>query len=122
MKIYEGMASIVNAKLKILEVELRRLIGERTEELSEFAEFDAPSFIKMIVLEPGDAPRLLDDALGFSFFQRNCDAIENHGEWLELTLVLSDDGAGVILFIPKNSRTDQSILNYCFLQLEMLLP
>lgn len=122
MKIYEGMASILNAKLSIFGAELGRLIGERTDELSEFAEFDAPSFIKMIVLEPGDAPRQLDDALGLSLFQRNCDAIEKHGEWLELTLVLSDDGAGVILFIPKNSRTDQSILNYCFLQLEMLSP
>lgn len=122
MKIYEGMASIVNAKLEILEVKLRRLIGERIYELSEFSELDALSFIKMIVLEPGDAPRLLDDALGFSLFQRNCDAIENHAEWLELTLVLSDDGAGVILFIPKNSKTDKSILNYCFLQLKMLFP
>ena len=64
----------------------------------------------------------MNDALGFSLFERRCDVIESHEEWFELTLVLSDDGAGIIVYIPKILSFDPSLLSYCHTQMELLSP
>lgn len=120
MKIYEGMQAAQGGLPSISGTELGAVIGRRVDELSECLEFEDPSFLRVIILEPIDALAEINDVLGFSLFERNCDVIERHEEWFELTLVLSDDGAGVIVYIPKSLSVDSSLLSYCHTQMELL--
>lgn len=122
MKVYRGMPSVREAQRLFSISELRRLIGRRIQELNEYTEFDNPSFFRLIVLEPTNEVAALNGALGFSLFERRCDVIESHEEWFELTLVLSDDGAGIIVYIPKSLSVDPSLLRYCHTQMELLSP
>ena len=120
MQIYEGMTSIRDAQFSICGPELSVLIGRRFDEISGYPEFNAPSFLRVIVLEASDVLVEINSALGFDLLERNCDAIEGHREWFELTLVLSDDGAGVIVYIHKSPRIDPLLLRYCHEQMELL--
>ncbi|MGU3628642.1 hypothetical protein [Comamonas sp. C24C] len=120
MQVYEGMSAVRGVLPSISGTELGAVIGRRVDELSEYLEVDDPSFLRVIILEPVDVLTALNDALGFSLFERNCDVIESHEEWFELTLVLSDDGAGVIIYIPKSLTVDPGLFSYCHKQMELL--
>lgn len=122
MQVYEGMPAVRGVLPSISGAELGAVIGRRVDELSEYLEVDDPSFLRVIILDPIDVLTALNDALGFSLFERNCDVIESHEEWFELTLVLSDDGAGVIVYIPKSLNVDSGLLSYCHTQMELLSP
>ena len=39
------------------------------------------------------------------------EVIEAHGHWFELTFVLSDDGAGMVVFVPETA--DAALLAMC---------
>ena len=122
MHIHRDSASIFGAHASALGSELGELIGRRIEELAEYAETDLAALIKILVLEPGDALTAVDAELGFALLSRQCDAVESHQGWFELTLVLSDDGFGVVLYVPKQAETDSSLLAYCASQMELLSP
>ena len=120
MQIYKGMPSVCEAQSVFSSSELRRLVGRRIKELIDYTDFDDPTIFRVIVLEPTNEVAALNGVLGFSLFERRCDVIESHEEWFELTLVLSDDGAGVIIYIPKSLSVDPSLLSYCHTQMELL--
>ena len=122
MQIYEGMASIRNANFSSYGLELGMLIGRRINEISGYPEFEVPSFLRVIVLETSDVLVEINSALGFNLLEKNCDVIESHCEWFELTLVLNDEGAGVVFFISKSKALDPSLLSYCYRQMELLSP
>jgi hypothetical protein len=77
---------------------LRKLIAQRIDELTDYAE-DLADLIH--ILEPSDTLTSVDVQLGFSLIERPIDAIEIHPGWHELTWVLSDDGFGVVLYVPN---------------------
>jgi len=119
MKVYEGMSAVRCVLPSISGTELGAVIGSRVDELSEYLEFEDSSFLRVIILEPIDVLTTLNDALGFSLFERNCDVIESHEEWFELTLILSDDGAGVIVYVPKSLTGDPGLFSYCYKQMKL---
>lgn len=120
MQVYKGMPSVREAQSVFFSNELRRLVGRRIKEVIDYTDFDDPSFFRVVVLDSTSEVAALNGVLGFSLFERRCDLIESHEEWFELTLVLSDDGAGVILYIPKSLSVDSSLLRYCYMQMELL--
>lgn len=122
MQLYEGMPAVRSVLPSIFGTELGAVIGRRIDELSEYLEVYDPSFLRVIILEPIDALTTLHDVLDFSLVEKNCDVIESHEEWFELTLVLRDDGAGVIVYIPKSLTADPGLLSYCHKQMELLSP
>ena len=122
MHIHRDSASIFGAHASALGSELGELIGRRIEELAEYAETDLGALLKILVLDPGDALAAVDAELGFALLSRHCDAVESHQGWFELTLVLSDDGFGVVLYVPKQAETDSNLLAYCANQMELLSP
>ena len=113
MHVYADSASIHDAHASAMGSELGELIGRRIEELADYEEPDISALIKVLVLEPSDALIEVDAALGFSLLDRHCDVVENHREWFELTLVLSDDGFGVVVYVPKHSNLGPLLLAYC---------
>ena len=80
---------------------LRKLISKRIEELSEYTE-DLAELIHIHILEPGD-----------TWAWREPDVIESHPGWYEITIVLSDDGFGEVLYVPKHPDADPKLLELC---------
>lgn len=113
MFVYADSLSIKFAYAKSLGPELGELIGLRIEELAEYEVDDLSSLIKILVLAPGDALTTVDAELGFSLLDRDCDVAESHRDWFELTLVLSDDGFGVVIYVPKHVDLDPRLTAYC---------
>lgn len=122
MHVYRDSASIHKAHAEALGSELGDLIGRRIEELAEYEEDDLSSLIKILVLEPSDALTDVDAELGFSLLDRPCDVAESHLDWYELTLVLSDDGFGVVIYVPKHPDAAPLLLAYCASQMEASSP
>lgn len=91
---------------------LRKLISRRIEELNDYTE-DLADLIHILILEPSDTLTSVDVQLGFSLGERPIDVIESHPGWYELTIVLSDDGFGVVLYVPKHPDTDPKLLEIC---------
>ena len=117
MHIYANTESIQRACAAAHGSELGDLIGLRIEELAAYGASDLSALVKMIVLEPCDVPAQVDLALGFSLLDRPSDAAESHREWYELTLVLSDDGFGVVIYVPKHPDLNQELKDYCIFQM-----
>ena len=112
MHVYRDSPSIRQAAETSTDPELRRLISVRIEELSEYEDCDLGELINIIVIEPGDTLTDLDQALGFTLADRPIDIVESHLGWYELTLVISNDGFGFVLFFSKQG-IEAALLSLC---------
>jgi hypothetical protein len=106
--------------------ELRELIEHRISEYSEYVEH-FNELVTFILVEPGDCIADVDSALGFSVltnrfdgtpygdagFTPSWDVLEEHAGNYELVYVLSDDGAGIIVFISKTEGVPAQLLAMC---------
>ncbi|WP_428145743.1 hypothetical protein [Delftia acidovorans] len=113
MYVYSDSLSIHDACAQAFGTELGELIGLRIEELAEYEVDDLSSLVTILVLEPGDALTTVGAQLGFSLLDRDCDVAESHQDWFELTLVLGDDGFGVVIYVPKHTDLDPQLMAYC---------
>lgn len=120
MQVFADSASILDAHRVVQGAELGELIGQRIEELTIFGEADLSALIKILVLEPCDGLEAINAKLGFSLLERRSDAAQSHQGWFELTFVLSDDGFGVVVYVPKRSDIEPRLLDYCASQMEPL--
>ena len=111
MHVYADSDAIYLAQAAVGGTELGELIGRRIEELEPYDLPDLGALIKVLVVEPDDDMTAVDGALGFPLLDRQCDVAQRHQDWFELTLVLSDDGFGVVLYVPRNA--DPTLLSYC---------
>lgn len=105
-------ASIHHAALQYPDPNLRNLLSRRIEELTDYTD-DLAELLHIYILEPSDTLTTVDVQLGFSLGERPIDVIESHLGWYELTIVLSDDGFGVVLYVPKHPDTDPKLLEIC---------
>lgn len=117
---YRNTKSIRQARASFMGTELGRLIGQCINELSEYEQADLSELVKILVLAPSDAMNEIDAELGFSLLNRNCDLAVMHQDWFELTLVLSDDGFGAVIYVPRHADTCAELLAYCANQSEQL--
>lgn len=106
--------------------EIRVLIETRMDTLSE-EPYDSGTHGYFVLWEEGDAIEDLDQVLSFSVLsnrysgQRYGDAgftpgfelVEEHLTCFEMVFVLSDDGYGVMVFIPKTANVDPLLLAMC---------
>ena len=107
--------------------EVRTLAAKRFAMLSEDEPFDPDVFGYFIVVEDGDNITALDEQLGFPILSNRFDGtcfgdsgftpcheiLEEHAGCYEMVFVLSDDGYGVEVFIPKSERVDTRLLALC---------
>lgn len=106
--------------------ELQKLLTARIEETVEFVDHFS-ELVTFLIVEPGDGIDVVDAALGFPVlanrfdgsvfgaanFSPSWDALEEHTGWFELVFVLSDDGAGVQLFISRAAGAPDELLAMC---------
>lgn len=110
------------------DMELRDLLARRFEQLGFVEGYDLGELAHFLVLQPGDTIEALDAALGFSVltnfvdgtpfgdptFVSSAEWISDHGGWFEMAYVLTDDGFGWIVFVPKVEGIDARLLSMCF--------
>ena len=106
--------------------ELRILIHRRIEEVAEYVDHFS-DLVYFVVVEGGDSIEAIDVALGFPVLANRFDGVAfvdpgflpswevlaEHSGWYELVYVLSDDGAGVAVFISKDAGVPAELVAMC---------
>lgn len=105
MQVMRDSTSITDPTLIPL---IARLIEDLNDQGCELEEM-----VRVVVIDPGDALTTIDTELGFSLIDRPLDVIEMHEGWFELTYVLSDDGFGVVVYVPVRPDVDPELIAHC---------
>ncbi len=106
---------------------LRSLLERRFEQFGTSDGYDLGEVVHFLVVQPGDTIEVLDSALGFTVlanlvdgtpygaadFMPSTEWISDHGGWFEMAFVLSDDGFGWLVFVPKADGVDLRLLAMC---------
>jgi hypothetical protein len=113
MQAFRDGAAIRAAVTSTSDSELADLIACRVQELSEYEVQDLGELVHLFVIGPGDTLQHIDHELGFALAERPIDIIETHARWFEITIVLGDDGFGVVLYVPVLAEVDPDLLALC---------
>jgi hypothetical protein len=100
----------------IADPELRQLIARVHESVIEFPEI----LYFILIVEVGDTIAMLDTQLGFPILTTPREILEEHAGYFEMVFVISDDGSGVEVFIPKTEGVDSDLLAMC--EMHVLSP
>lgn len=98
------------------DAELIRLLRHRVDALQEFDDYALGDLVRFVVVEPGDSLQDLDAQLGFSARDKPFELLEEHPGYYELVFVVSDDGFGIEVFVPKQPGIDPRLLALCITQ------
>ena len=128
MEIFKTAESIESAATHHPNAELRHLLSARIESLSDLLdEFPISDLMHVMVMETGDTAQSLEIALSLPSlnyeaghgldlsdpaFVPSWEICEAHAQWYEITFVLSSDGFGVVVYVPKTC-TDATLLALC---------
>jgi len=104
---------------RALEAPLDPILHDRLEAHSEYlADYPFEELALFLIIQPGDTLEAITAACAYRLveggrFTIEAEAIDRHGNWLEVLFVLSDDGFGLVLFVPLERGTDPSLLAAC---------
>lgn len=108
--------------------DIRRLVEERFAQVCNGEPYDPGIHGEMVVVESGDTPRSLEAETGLPIAHNPYDGcrfpedpdfisvaehVEEHVGAYEMTFILTDEGAGAILFIPRQPSIDADLLALC---------
>jgi hypothetical protein len=113
MQAFRDGAAIRAAVTSTTDAELADLIACRVQEISDYEVQDLGELAHLFVIEPGDTLQQINHELGFALPERPIDIIETHAHWFEITIVLRDDGFGVVLYVPVLAEIDPDLLTLC---------
>ena len=126
MEIFKTSSSIQAAATHHPNAEFRHLLSARIESLSDLlGEFPLSDLMHVMVMETGDTSESLEAALSLPIFTNGLgldvsdpafipgwEVCEVHAQWYEITFVLSSDGFGMVVYVPKTC-TDATLLDLC---------
>ncbi len=95
--------------------ELRRLIQNSVGQLLgqfEPGEFTLEQLCRYLVIVPGEGIEAIDEALEISILDAKHALVFEHINWFEMVIVISDEGFGFTLFLPKQG-IDSRLLAMC---------
>ena len=102
----------IEAVTSITSQEIRQLIHQRIAEITQGQPYDADVYGEFVVVEAGDTLPEIEAYLGRE--------VVGNFEWLvewpccwEAVFVLSDDGYGIDLLIPKSEAMDEDLQAIC---------
>lgn len=95
--------------------EVVRLVEAHLAALSVFDDVPLNELVHFFILEPEDSAPSLEGALDRNIADTLIETCLSHAEWFELIIIVSDDGFGHVVYIPKNIA-DQSLLEFCAYQ------
>ena len=102
------------------QTELGQLITGYVDRLSDGEGFELGNLVHFVVMHRDDTVIELEAALGFSVrinrftgcrygdaeYLPSWEVIEEHQFWYEVVYVLSDDGFGIVIFVPKDADAE----------------
>lgn len=97
---------------RLEDLDLRMLIEWRIRQIEESVPWDAAILGPFILVEPGDNIDTLLAATGIATVT-DFEFVDEHAHCYEAVWVVSDDGYGVDLFIPKRADIDPQLLALC---------
>lgn len=117
----------VNALHEITQIECREFIRRRIDEICPNEVYVPTVHSLFAVVESGDEISTIEAAVGFTILTSFFDGIRygqdgftpcfewvaEHPTCYEMPFVLSDDGYGVVIIIPKMSGIDAGLLKLC---------
>jgi len=109
MLILRDRASIA----QLTDLEVRALIEQRIQALSEFDDCALDEMVIFIVVEPGDTLEVVSAHLGFPILGRRFELMEEHATYYEIVYVHSDDGFGIEVFISKLPGVPPELIAMC---------
>ena len=115
------------ATSRIADVAVRQLVEQRFVQICSGEPYNVDSHGYVIVVEPGDAVATLEAESGCPIlhdifgearfgapeFSPATEALEEHASCYELVFIFSDEGAGVLIFVPKVDGIDATLLAMC---------
>lgn len=122
MKIYRDESSLFSFGNLTPDVELAALVQKRLLDAKSIEGIEISDLLNIIVVDEGDTVEEIEHQLGFTVlhnrwngcshtsksFTPSWDALDAHVYWYELIFVISDDGFGFIVFLPR-SNSDELI-------------
>lgn len=111
----------------IVDPDIRSLVEQRFTEICAGEPYDYDLHGYMIVVEPGDSVDALEKETGIPIlgnlfddtrfgdpdFTPSYEALEEHVSCYEMVFILTDDGFGINIFIPKQPGIDADLLAMC---------
>lgn len=115
------------AVTSISDADIRSLVAQRFAEIWADETYDANLHGYMIVVEPGDSVDTIEKEsgcyilrglssgarFGDAAFDTSFEFLDEHACCYEMAFVLSDDGYGIEIFIPKIAGIDAELLAMC---------
>lgn len=95
--------------------ELSQLIQHQLETLASFDDMPLGDLAHFFIMQSGDSASVLYLALGRDLAEITVETCLSHSDWFELVIIISDDGFGYVVYIPKDI-VDQSLLDFCISQ------
>jgi len=117
-------ADMAHALASSIDADLKRLLALRRDQLLDRDGYDLGELAHFVVAEPLDMLAAIEGVVGVSLatnlvdgssygdpsFTANFEYVARHGAWFEAVLILSDDGFGIVLFVPDRPDIDQTLL------------
>lgn len=112
---------------RVADPELRHLIQKTVRDLSEDYPYDPDELGYFLIVQPGDRLDTLSRQIGFHIlvnrfsgiefghagFTPSFELVDEHAGYYEMVFIISDDGYGVEVFIPKTEGVDPDLLAMC---------
>ena len=92
--------------------ELLQLIEAHLKALADFDDVPLGELAHFFILDQDDSTDALDLTLGRNLTDIPIETCLSHSEWFELVIIVSDDGFGYVVYIPRNIA-DQSLREFC---------
>lgn len=107
-----------------LDKDLRKLLLDRLNSLSEYSDFDLSELVHFIIVEPEDTIASVEFELGFSPFVNFVDSerypspafspswewLTVKGQWIDTMWAMSDSGFGIVLLVPDFDGIEPNLL------------
>jgi len=99
----------------IKNIELRTCIDKTISDLSPDSPYDPNELGYFLIVEPGDSIATINTQIGFDIlankwsgirfdqpgYTQSFEVLDEHANWFEMVFIISDDGYGIEVFIPK---------------------
>lgn len=112
---------------RIAAAEIQDLLRQRFAYLTEDEPYDPQVMAYFIVIEDGDSLEQVNKQIGFDIlcnrfdekrydqpdFHQSFEVLEEHRTCFEIMFILSDDGFGVDVFVPKSAHIPSELRAMC---------
>lgn len=114
MLIITDAAGLARALRSSLDPAIKTLLTLRRDQLLHYTagDYELGNLAHFVVVQPGDSIPQVEAAANYPLFTEPAfEWVEDHGQWIEGVVILSDDGFGIAIFAPDVEGVDPTMLS-----------